>query len=135
MKYLEQLVETFNNEVLKLELDKREIGIQDEAEYTLSVIQLKEEIEEFIEAHENRSVIGCVDAMIDLVYFAYGVMLKHGLSAEQINQCFSHVHDANMEKKLGVKATRVVDGAPADAIKPEGWVAPEVRIADCLGIV
>jgi predicted HAD superfamily Cof-like phosphohydrolase len=37
------------------------------------------------------------------------------------------VHEANMEKKLGVVAKRG-DGSAADAVKPEGWIPPEGRI-------
>jgi predicted HAD superfamily Cof-like phosphohydrolase len=69
--------------------------------------------------------------MVDLMYFANGVLYKMGLTAAQIDACCSAVHHANMDKKRGSNAKRAVEGA-ADAVKPLGWVSPEERIGNIL---
>lgn len=119
----------FNQKVLKIE--QRELGALEQNEYEISVKCLKEELDEFAESYEVKDFIGSIDAMIDLMYFGIGVMYKMGMTEEMISKCFTAVHEANMEKKLGVNAKRAVDGA-ADAVKPEGWQSPEERIIDIL---
>ena len=100
-------------------------------EFEITVKALNEEVQEFIQASKDSDYIGQIDALIDLQYFAMGALYKLGLTADQINRCCYAVHDANMTKKLGIKASRG-DGSAADAIKPEGWEAPEVRIGAIL---
>lgn len=119
----------FNQQVLKIE--QRKQGFLDEGTADISVSCLQEELDEFKEALETRDLIGQVDALIDLQYFATGIMYKLGLTPEQINQCQTAVHEANMEKKLGVNAKRG-DGETKDAVKPEGWISPEQRIGSIL---
>lgn len=128
MSFPHQVVE-FNSKVLKI--SQRPKGMLAEAEFQISENSLKEEIDEFIEAHQSGDFVGCVDAMIDLMYFANGVLYKMGLTPEEIVKCKTAVHEANMEKKLGVNHRRG-DGSAADAVKPEGWVSPEERIIDIL---
>lgn len=89
-----------------------------------------EEIREFNTAIQQGDFLGQIDALTDLKYFIDGALYKMGLTADQINGCAFAVHDANMEKKLGVVEKR---GNPlGDAVKPEGWVGPEERIAEIL---
>jgi predicted HAD superfamily Cof-like phosphohydrolase len=95
-------------------------------------MSLNEELVEWTAAVAKGDIVGQVDALIDLMYFATGVLYKLGLSAEQIEQCVSAVHAANMTKRRGTNAKR--DTGAADAIKPDGWVAPEQRIATILGV-
>lgn len=128
MSFAIQVVE-FNQKVLKIE--QRECAMLNDAEYNISVKCLHEEIHEFSEAHSHGDFIGCVDGMIDLMYFATGVLYKLGLTAQEIDMCSSAVHEANMEKKLGVNHHRG-DGSAADAIKPADWAPPEERIATIL---
>lgn len=128
MSFPHQVVE-FNQKVLNIQ--QRNKDILNKAEYDISVKCLKEEIQEFEEAYENGDYIGQVDALIDLMYFAIGVLYKKGLTPEEIVLCSTAVHEANMEKKLGVNHRRG-DGSAADAVKPEGWIAPEQRIIDIL---
>jgi len=109
-----------------------EKGLLSKAELDLSVNQLSEEIQELMMAHDDIDYIGAVDAAVDLLYFGVGVLHKLGLTPEQMGACFTAVHEANMEKKKGIVARRG-DGTAPDAIKPEGWTAPEERIAAILG--
>lgn len=126
--FVDQVVE-FNQRVLKI--DQREVDMLKPKEFEISMKCLQEELDEFEEAFESGDIIGCIDAIIDLKYFAVGVMYKMGLTPENMKLCMTAVHEANMEKKLGVVAKRATDGV-ADAVKPEGWVSPEERIANIL---
>lgn len=119
----------FNQKVLGIA--PREKNMLNESEFDISIECLQEEVREFMEAHISGDFIGCIDAIVDLRYFAVGVLYKLGLTAEQIEQIDQAVHDANMQKKLGKKEGRG-DGVAADAVKPEGWVSPEERIAAIL---
>jgi predicted HAD superfamily Cof-like phosphohydrolase len=132
-KHIEDLIVEFNRSVLSLPLPK-DIELLDAATLELSITQLKEEIDEYTQANGEQNVIGSIDAIIDLIYFSIGILYKHGLDAESINACITAVHNCNMQKKLGVKSTRIVDGNPADAVKPADWIGPEVRIAEILGL-
>ena len=119
----------FNQRVLKI--DQRKLDMLSPEELEISKKCLLEEVTEFLDAHNEGDMIGCIDAMIDLKYFATGVLYKMGLTAETIDKCELAVHECNMEKKLGVNHRRG-DGSAADAVKPENWRGPEERIADIL---
>ena len=122
--FVSQVVE-FNKRVLKIE--GRPLGLLPKNEFEITMKCLKEELEEFEEAYRLGDMVGCIDAIVDLRYFAIGVLHKKGLTPAMINKCDTAVHEANMEKKLGQNAKRAIDGA-ADAVKPEGWISPEARI-------
>lgn len=126
--FFESVVD-FNHRVLNIQ--QREVGFLNDAELAISGKCLREEIEEFEECHKAGDIIGSIDGVIDLMYFAVGVLYKMGLTPETITLVGQAVHDANMEKKLGVNAKRG-DGSAADAVKPADWVGPEIRIADIL---
>ena len=128
MSFAHQVVD-FNQRVLNIA--QRPHGLLNPAELDISIKCLHEEIDEFKEAAEKGDFIGQVDASIDLQYFAMGVLYKLGLTPDQIVACSTAVHEANMEKKLGVNAKRG-DGSAADAVKPEGWESPEHRIGAIL---
>lgn len=131
MDMVNQVIE-FNAKVLGIPDRKKEALCS--KEFDLAVVQMKEEITEFIDAHETGNYIGQVDALCDLVYFAIGKLYAMGLSADDIKNIFTLVHEANMQKKRGVKKERGDFGA-ADAFKPEDWVSPEDRIIEYLSKV
>lgn len=115
----------FNQVVLGIK--QRNITPLSMSEMAISKKCLQEEVDEFIDACKENDIVNQVDALVDLQYFAVGVMYKLGLTPSQINECMRVVHEANMQKKLGVNSKRG-DGQAADAVKPEGWVPPEERI-------
>lgn len=125
-----QSVVIFQESVLFRPLQEK--GLMSEDEKSLLVRQLKEEVEEFEDAHDCKDYIGCIDALIDKIYFAIGGLHRLGLTPDEMAKCFLAVHDANMTKKRGtVERAGVASGD--DAAKPEGWVSPEERIAEILG--
>ena len=104
------------------------------SEFDWLIVALNEEIQEFTESHEKGDMVGCVDGLLDLAYFAVGACTRMGLTQKQIEQCFSFIHNANMMKKQGQKDTRPTDGTVADAIKPTNWKAPEEQMKLELGL-
>lgn len=121
----------FNENILALPRHK-EIGLLEPKELEYATKAIKEEAQEFFEAHEKQDVIGAVDAVVDLLYFGIGFLKRMGLTREQVNQAMAAVHSCNMEKKLSTSVSKRVEGV-SDAAKPEGWVGPEERIAGILG--
>lgn len=128
MTFAKQVAE-FNENILKIE--PREIGFLSQAEVDISMQCLLEESSEFLEAHKGGDIIGCIDAIVDLQYFAMGMLYKMGIPAAKIDAICTAVHNANMTKVRGSHAKRG-DGEVADAVKPADWISPEERIAEIL---
>ncbi len=125
--YIHAVVD-FNQQVLQIQ--QRVHHPLEGGELSATKKAFQEELREFDDAIEQGDFLGQIDAIIDLTYFAFGALYKMGLTADQINAVCMAVHDANMEKKLGVVEKR---GNPlGDAVKPAGWVGPEERIAAIL---
>lgn len=113
----------FNANVLEIPFRKK--GFQDKSEFQLSVAQLVEEVREFEQAYHDNDYLMAVDSIIDLVYFAKGILYKMGISAREYDECQQAIHNANMTKVRGTKDTRKVDGADnMDAVKPNEWRDP-----------
>lgn len=67
-----------------------------------------------------------VDALIDLIYFAYGRLYEINTTPEEFECMWDAVQEANMSKKRGDKGR----GSDNDAIKPEGWKGPEEKLIE-----
>ena len=90
---------------------------------------LKEELTEMVEAYEAHDLQKYLDALLDLVYVAYGTALMSGVSPELWAKLWQTVQDANMRK---VRAASVEESAAKtgrssqyDVVKPDGWVSPD----------
>ena len=123
-------VPTFQTEILGIPVAEK--GLLTDDTFNLSMRQLNEELDEFEDAHDAKDFIGCIDAQIDLIYFAIGNLHKMGLTPEEMQKCFAAVHDANMTKVRGTVERAGVE-SDEDAVKPADWVSPEERIANILG--
>jgi predicted HAD superfamily Cof-like phosphohydrolase len=88
---------------------------------------LQEELDEMKAATNGDDV---VDALIDLCVVAIGT-----LDAFDVNSytAWQRVHEANMNKQVGIKASRPNPLGLPDLIKPEGWTAP--THADNVGLL
>lgn len=86
--------------------------------------------EELTELKNSTSGDDTVDALIDLVVVAIGT-----LDAFDVNSytAWDRVHQANMAKEVGIKASRPNPLGLPDLIKPEGWTAP--THADNIGLL
>lgn len=80
---------------------------------------LEEELNELKDNMDNPEEI--VDALIDLCVVAIGTLDAFDINS---NDAWNAVYEANMNKEVGVKATRPNPLGLPDLIKPEGWTAP-----------
>jgi predicted HAD superfamily Cof-like phosphohydrolase len=87
---------------------------------------LSEEVNELILAHEHEDLASAFDALIDLVYVAYGCAIQMGLPFEE---GFDIVHNCNMQKVPGMTKRKSLG---QDATKPPGWVGPEAALTALL---
>lgn len=88
---------------------------------------IEEELDEMDEAGTDRT--GQLDAGIDILYFAYGNLLRQGFTPEQIDKGFQEVHRSNMSK-LGV------DGKPiyredGKVLKGPNYFPPDLEKIAC----
>jgi predicted HAD superfamily Cof-like phosphohydrolase len=79
---------------------------------------LQEELDELRSADNAEDV---VDALIDLCVVAIGTLDAFDVDS---HRAWNAVLEANMNKRVGVKASRPNPLGLPDLIKPEGWVAP-----------
>ena len=124
---IEQVCE-FNKEMLGVV--RKELCPWPQHEYDFLLKALHEEIDEMKVAYAEQDIIGIVDSLLDLCYFAIGGGYRAGVTPEQIRACFNVIHHANMNKKKGVNAKR--DTGAEDAVKPADWVPPEKAMASIL---
>jgi predicted HAD superfamily Cof-like phosphohydrolase len=86
---------------------------------------LQEELDELNEASKPGVPINqaeVVDALIDLCVVAIGTLDAFDVDAYK---AWDVVHEANMNKEVGIKESRPNPLGLPDLIKPEGWVAPD----------
>ena len=79
---------------------------------------LEEEMNELSTAETADDI---VDALIDLCVVAIGTLDLFDVDARL---AWDRVHEANMNKLVGIKASRPNPLGLPDLIKPEGWTAP-----------
>jgi hypothetical protein len=122
------------NEVLR-DLDAEKL----EAFLKFRIDFLQEELDEMRQAlvdYQSGKMKGekaaddTVDALIDLCVVAIGT-----LDAFDVNSdiAWNRVHEKNMQKEVGIKASRPNPLGLPDLIKPEGWTAP--THADNVGLL
>ena len=80
---------------------------------------LQEELDELKDNRGNPEEV--VDALVDLCVVAIGTLDAFDVDAYA---AWDRVHEANMAKEVGVKASRPNPLGLPDLIKPEGWTAP-----------
>lgn len=112
-----KIVRTFDADKLKMFI-----------EFRLKFLQ--EELTEAVDALADNNPDDIVDAMVDLCVVAIGTM-----DALDVNSyiAWDRVHDANMTKSPGIKASRPNPMGLPDLIKPDGWQAPSH--ADNIGLM
>ena len=116
------LVRDFMTEILDFKFPTQLVALTGDRKHWAEEA-LAEELAEFAssEAIEDQA-----DALLDLIYFAYGRLFEMGLSVGQVNAAFQDVHNANMRKVRG-QQTKQRGNMPEgfDAIKPTGWTGPD----------
>jgi hypothetical protein len=92
----------------------------EEAEKIFRIRCLQEELDEYSDAAAPEDEL---DALVDLVVFAFGTAERQGY-LPVFEEAFNRVMVANMQKELGPNTKR--GGFQIDMVKPEGWVAPDL---------
>lgn len=110
----------FNRDIIGTPIPEVPTNLSPER-FQFAMTCLNEELREFGDAVAADDVLESADALIDLIYFAFGRLVEMGVPAAAVMET---VHNANMGKERGNKATRP-GAAGFDAIKPEGWQAPD----------
>jgi len=82
---------------------------------------LREELTETATAVEGLDPEEIVDGLIDLCVVAIGTLDAYGVDA---HSAWNEVLVANMNKEVGVKASRPNPLGLPDLIKPDGWESP-----------
>lgn len=77
--------------------------------------------EELNEAKNAETADDVVDAMIDLCVVAIGTLNAFDVNAYE---AWNRVHEKNMQKEPGIKASRPNPLGLPDLIKPPGWTSP-----------
>jgi phosphoribosyl-ATP pyrophosphohydrolase len=113
-------VERFNTQVRGVVLPPSP-RVLTEAEAQRAQDAVDEEMGELIKASREGNVAEAADAIIDAVYFLLGRLTEMGVPAKAV---FDAVQKANMAKIPGDLDKRKGWGG-TDAIKPEGWKAPD----------
>lgn len=82
---------------------------------------LQEEVDEGQRAIKEKNAEEVIDSLIDLVVVAVGTL---DLLNVNFSQAWYSVMEANMNKQVGIKASRPNPLGLPDLIKPEGWQPP-----------
>ncbi|OBG93852.1 HAD family hydrolase [Mycobacterium sp. E3298] len=82
---------------------------------------MQEELDEYKDAE---TLYDEVDGLIDLIYFAIGTLVEHGVKPDPI---FDVVNNANLSKLWSDGKPRFREG-DNKIIKPDGWQPPETLI-------
>lgn len=81
----------------------------------------REEVNETVQAIEDKDALEIFDGLLDTLVFTYGTLDILGFTEHQVNEGFRRVMEANLAKEPGVKKERPNPFGFPDLIKPEGW--------------
>lgn len=94
------------------------------ADYDFRLKFLREELGEFIKAHEKGDLVEAFDGLLDLVYVALGT--AH-MMALPWNEGWAEVQATNMAKERVASADKSKRGSAWDVVKPAGWKRPDLK--------
>ena len=101
-------------------------------EYRLNFLQ--EELNELEDAFTIDDRVAAFDALLDLVYVAYGTALFMGLTSDQWEKGMLAVHNANMKKVRVNHPEQSKRKSGFDLIKPGSWTGPEKELREILNV-
>jgi len=103
----------------KFELTNTQTKWGGDREKLFRVACMTEEITEYLLAKTGPEEL---DALIDIIIFAFGTIERHGWS-EIFHEAFNEVMKANLAKEVG-QGKKSRGSFLIDLVKPGGWVAP-----------
>jgi len=116
-----QLLTNFNK-AYSLPVNRKPTLISTE-ESNLKFKLLLEELEEYKVACDNEDLVEVCDAIIDMTYVIYGIVVQHGLT-EVFEDMFEEVHNSNMSKLENGKVLRRSDGK---ILKGSEYFKPNIK--------
>lgn len=120
------------HEKFSLPLGQQDVLTDDQHAQEFRTGFLQEELDELKEALATGNRVKAFDALLDLVYVAYGTALFLGVDPAQWHAGMHAVHSCNMAKERVLRAEDSKRGSTFDVRKPVGWVGPEARLAEVL---
>lgn len=91
--------------------------------YKLRESLIKEELEEYVEACEQKDVIEVADAITDMAYLVLGAAVEHGMD---LNPLFKEVHLSNMSK---LENGKVITRGDGKVLKGKNYFPPNIKKA------
>lgn len=86
---------------------------------------MQEELQEFVQANYDGDLAKALDALLDLVYVAYGTAQMMGVPPAMWQEMWDAVQHANMSKVRASSASESKRGTSLDVVKPAGWEGPD----------
>jgi predicted HAD superfamily Cof-like phosphohydrolase len=117
-----KLVEEFHEKFLIG--NNHEYTLLDEKTSELRYNLIKEENEEYLEACKNGDIVEIADALGDILYIAFGSLLKHGLQYK-IDEVFDEIHRSNMSKLD--KDGKPIFREDGKVLKSELYFRPDIK--------
>tara|TARA_R110002012_G_scaffold215674_3_gene386702 strand:+ start:4594 stop:4986 length:393 start_codon:yes stop_codon:yes gene_type:complete len=103
----------------KFGITSEKVKFSDE-EKKFRICAMQEELDEYKEANTKEDQL---DALVDLVVFAFGTAERQGM-LEVFEEAFKRVMKANCQKEIGQNQKR--GSFQLDLVKPKGWTAPDL---------
>lgn len=104
---------------IKFGITSEKVKFFDE-EKKFRILAMQEELDEYKEANTKQDQL---DALVDLVVFAFGTAERQGM-LEVFEEAFERVMIANCQKEIGQNQKR--GSFQLDLVKPKGWTAPDL---------
>ena len=101
---------------------KESASFPDENIIKLRLNLIKEELEEFEQALNDKNLLEVADALTDLLYVTYGAGCAYGID---LDKCFKEVQLANMSK-LG-KDGKPIFNDKGKVMKGPNYIAPNLK--------
>ena len=110
------------NKAFSVPVNKKPTLISNE-EFKLKINLIKEELSEYEDACSEQDITEVCDAIIDLTYVMYGMVVQHGLS-DVFDDMFEEVHKSNMSK---LENGRVLTRSDGKIMKGSEYFTPDLN--------
>ena len=92
---------------------------------------LYEEIQEYLDANETGDIVEILDALCDILYFLFGMVVIHGLQ-KYFTRGFEIVHQSNMSK-LDDNGNVIFRESDGKILKGKNYWKPREKLEKLLG--
>ena len=110
------------NKAFSVPVNRKPTLISNE-EFKLKINLIKEELNEYENACSEEDITEVCDAIVDLAYVMYGMVVQHGLS-DVFDDMFEEVHKSNMSK---LENGRVLTRSDGKIMKGSEYFTPDLN--------